>query len=131
MGDDNLPGDLDEGNGTFTGPLIRIIGVYSYHRRLFWLPAAVFERRAPAVMRGGSNFTSITRKYNRYLFQPLSHVGSFPESGHLAGEGGGSEPPSASVFMFCSACVNLARRASLSFSRAASSGSIELSKNKV
>ena len=55
----------------------------------------------------------------------------FPESGHLAGGGGGSVPPSASVFMFCSACVNLARRASLSFSRAASSGSIELSKNKV
>ena len=57
--------------------------------------------------------------------------GGFPENGHLAGGRGGSVPPSASVFMFCSACVNRARRASLSFSRAASSGSIELSKNKV
>ena len=58
--------------------------------------------------------------------------GGFPESGHLAaGEVGGSVPPSASVFMFCSACMNLARRASLSAARAASSGNIELSKNKV
>ena len=57
--------------------------------------------------------------------------GSFPENGHLAGGGGGSVPPSASVFMFCSALVNLARRASLSAARAVSSGSIELSKNKV
>jgi len=57
--------------------------------------------------------------------------GGFPESVHLAGGGGGSVPPSASVFMFCSACMNLARRASLSAARPASSGSIELSKNKV
>jgi hypothetical protein len=57
--------------------------------------------------------------------------GGLPESSYLAGGGGGSVPPSASVFMFFSAYVNRARRASLSFSRAASSGSIELSKNKV
>lgn len=51
---------------------------------------------------------------------------------HLAAGGsGGSVPPSASVFMFWSACVNRARRASLSAARAVSSGSIELSKNKV
>jgi hypothetical protein len=40
-------------------------------------------------------------------------------------------PPSTSVFMFCSACMNLIRRLSLSAARAASSGSIELSKNSV
>ena len=40
-------------------------------------------------------------------------------------------PPSTSVFMFCSACMNLVRRLSLSAARAASSGSIELSKNRV
>ena len=57
--------------------------------------------------------------------------GGSPESGHLAAGGGGSAPPSASVFMFFSACANLARRASLSTARAVSSGSIELSKNKV
>jgi len=48
--------------------------VIHHYRRLFWLPAAVFERRAPAVMRGGSSFTTITRKYNRYLLQPPNHV---------------------------------------------------------
>lgn len=45
--------------------------------------------------------------------------------------GGGNEPPSASVFMFDSARVNVAVRAALSFSRAASSGNIELSKISV
>jgi hypothetical protein len=34
-------------------------------------------------------------------------------------------------FHVCSACMNLVRRLSLSAARAASSGSIELSKNKV
>ena len=44
---------------------------------------------------------------------------------------GGSLPPSASVFMFWSACVNLSILLALSAARAASSGSIELSKNNV
>ena len=52
-------------------------------------------------------------------------------AGAAAGGAGGSVPPSATVFMFCSACMNLVRRRSLSAARAASSGSIELSKNSV
>src|SRR5262245_9985244 len=41
--------------------------------------------------------------------------------------GGGSVPPSASVFMFCRNRVNVATRPALFFSRDASSGIIELS----
>src|SRR5262249_40457818 len=40
-------------------------------------------------------------------------------------------PPSTIVFMFSAACMILVRRLPLSAARAASSGSIELSKNRV
>lgn len=53
---------------------------------------------------------------------------AFGFPGYFAGV---SLPLSARVFMFCSACVNRARLCSVSFARAASSGSIELSKNSV
>ncbi len=44
---------------------------------------------------------------------------------------GGRVPPSARIFMFSSACVKRVRLCAMSFSRAASSGSIELSRTKV
>jgi hypothetical protein len=47
------------------------------------------------------------------------------------GGAGGRVPPSARIFIFSSACVNCAVLCALSFSRAASSGSIELSNIKV
>ncbi len=62
----------------------------------------------------------------RHYFPPPTGAAPRPRAG-----AGGSVPPSARIFMFASAAVNCVSRRARSASRAASSASIELSKNRV
>jgi len=76
------------------------------YRCPLWFPDCVLCGQRPVVPRAGG--------------APAPRAGA-----------GGSVPPSARIFMFSSAVVNCANLRALSASRAASSASIELSKNRV
>lgn len=76
--------------------------------------------RIRAVTRRSGFFESFNSLKRRYFFPGAPLAGA-----------GGSVPPSARIFMFWSARINVAVFCALSFSRAASSASIELSNIRV